>query len=188
MTGPEMDKGAIAFGERVLTLLDYGSFTATYKYAVLLGLIDLCLEHSGRAGEAPHVLTTVQLAEKVTELYWPQSLPFAAATPVVLRQNTSGQAEILSLVARFRGRHVGLPLLTLAEARRLVPDSLARLVRDVEWKLIEMPLPRLQYLGSAYDSFHLSDRLGSSTVRTAGCTGARTSTTASSSPAMPVSA
>ena len=34
----------IAFAERVLTLLDDGSFTATYKYAVLLGLTDLCLE------------------------------------------------------------------------------------------------------------------------------------------------
>jgi hypothetical protein len=38
------ESGAIAFAERVLTLLDDGSFTATYKYAVLLGLIDLCME------------------------------------------------------------------------------------------------------------------------------------------------
>ena len=35
-----------AFGEKLLNLLDEGAFTATYKYAVLLGLIDLCREHS----------------------------------------------------------------------------------------------------------------------------------------------
>jgi hypothetical protein len=35
---------AASEAERVLTLLDDGSFTATYKHAVLLGLIDLCME------------------------------------------------------------------------------------------------------------------------------------------------
>ena len=43
-----MDAGeppdAIRFAERVLELLDDGRYTATYKYAVLLGLMDLCLE------------------------------------------------------------------------------------------------------------------------------------------------
>jgi hypothetical protein len=41
--GVPPESGAIAFAERVLTLLDDGSFTATYKYAVLRGLIDLCI-------------------------------------------------------------------------------------------------------------------------------------------------
>ena len=30
--------------ERLLNLLDQGKFTATYKYAALLALLDLCLE------------------------------------------------------------------------------------------------------------------------------------------------
>jgi hypothetical protein len=37
-------RGAIAFAERVLELLDEGRYTATYKYPVLLALIDVCLE------------------------------------------------------------------------------------------------------------------------------------------------
>ena len=41
----------IRFAERLLALLEEGSFTATYKFAVLLGLMDLCLEHSNRFGE-----------------------------------------------------------------------------------------------------------------------------------------
>jgi hypothetical protein len=34
-----MERGAIRFAEKVLALLDEGQFTATYKYAVLLGLL-----------------------------------------------------------------------------------------------------------------------------------------------------
>ena len=35
--------------------------------------------------------------------------------------------------------------------RARVPDE--RLVRRVEWKLIEMPLPRLQMMGQSYRPF-----------------------------------
>jgi hypothetical protein len=41
---------AVAFAEKVLSLLDQGRFVATYKYAVLLGLIDLCLENVSSNG------------------------------------------------------------------------------------------------------------------------------------------
>jgi hypothetical protein len=69
--GIERDRGAIAFAEQLLTVLEEGSFTTTYKYAVILTLMDLCLEHSTKSGRAPAAVTTPQLAEKVVELYWP---------------------------------------------------------------------------------------------------------------------
>ena len=106
------EDGAIAFAERLLALLDEGSFTATYKYAVLLGLLDLCMEGVSAAGLAPDVLTTRQLAEKVIHLYWPHAAPYdRLPTPDVLRQNTSGQAEIVVVHAavtsdRLDLRHV----------------------------------------------------------------------------------
>ena len=37
---------AIGFAARVVALLDEGAFTATYKYAVLLGLLDVVLERT----------------------------------------------------------------------------------------------------------------------------------------------
>jgi len=37
------DQSLIRFAEKVLALLDQGTFTTTYKYAVLLGLMDVCL-------------------------------------------------------------------------------------------------------------------------------------------------
>ena len=36
----------LALAERILELLDQGRFTATYKYAVLLALLDLSLENA----------------------------------------------------------------------------------------------------------------------------------------------
>ena len=68
---------AISFAERVLTLLDQGSFTSTYKYAVLLGLMDVVLERTSKNGIPPDFITTRQLADKVIEIYWPHSNPFA---------------------------------------------------------------------------------------------------------------
>jgi hypothetical protein len=150
---PDPDRGAIAFAEKLLTVLAEGRFTATYKYAVLLGLMDLGLEHSTRTGAAPTSVTTRQLAEKVLELYWPHTVPWAQAPGVVLKQNRQGQAEILSLIRRFRERHAPDPTATLARARAHGPPRFERLVRQVEWKLVEMPLPRLQVIGDHEDPF-----------------------------------
>jgi 5-methylcytosine-specific restriction endonuclease McrA len=144
----------IAFAERVLALLDDGSFTATYKYAVLLGLTDLSLEGVTARGSPPAVITTRQLAEKVVELYWPHTTPYRdRKVRGVLRQNTRGQAEILSEIRRFRDRVADDPLAPLHRARRADPAAFERLVRNVEWKLIEMPLPRLQRVGATTIDF-----------------------------------
>jgi hypothetical protein len=72
MTQPnDKGRGIIGFAEKLLALLDEGRFTATYKYAVLIGLMDLCMENSLDSGLAPESVTTRQLAEKIIEIYWP---------------------------------------------------------------------------------------------------------------------
>jgi hypothetical protein len=153
MTLPDQ-RGAIGFAEKLLELLDEGRYVATYKYAVLLALIDLCLEGTEASGAPPTSLTTRQVAKKIVELYWPHTFPFAGREPSgVLRQNTRGQAEIISAIARFRQRATADPGVPRWEARRAAPEAYERLVRDVEWKLIEMPLPRLQLMGQAYRPF-----------------------------------
>lgn len=141
------DTGAIAFAEKLLTLLEDGRFTSTYKYAVLLALLDLCLEQTSASGEPPTSLTTPQLAQKVVELYWPQTKPFEAATAPVLTQNTHGQAEIVSRIVDFRRKHGGVGSAWQARAQHAA--AYEKLVRFVEWKLVEMPLWRLQRLGDA---------------------------------------
>ncbi len=149
MSHEDYTTSAIAFAEKVLDLLDQGSFTATYKHAVLLALMDLVLERSGAEGRPPTSIATSALAEKIVESYWPHTLPFSgSAGTSVLRQNTSGQAEIVSLIKRFRERNAPDPSTPLFEARLAAPEAWERLICDVEWKLIQMPLPRLQVVGA----------------------------------------
>jgi 5-methylcytosine-specific restriction endonuclease McrA len=151
-SAPEADRGAIAFAEKLLTLLDRGSFVATYKYAVLLGLMDLCLEHSTAKGAAPTSVTTTQLAAKVLDLYWPQTKPFAKLGSTLLRQNSGQNAEILSLILDTQEK-LGREWIPLSRARARDADALKRLARRIEWKLVEMPLPRLQSIGIVKDPF-----------------------------------
>lgn len=145
----------VAFAERLLALLDEGSFATTYKYALLLALIDCCLEHADGSGRPPASLTPRQLAERVLVLYWPHTVPFPRASePQVLRQSGTGQAEIVTLIHRFRTNSTpGQGAATLAEARWLSPDGFERLVCDIEWKLVEMPFPRLQKVGNSLVPF-----------------------------------
>ena len=148
------ERGAIAFAEKVLELLEEGRRTATYKYAVLLALMDLCLERTQTSGTPPDLVTTPELAEKIVEIYWPHTVPFGESAPEarVLRQNTSGQAEIVSAITWFRARHAP-EAATSWQGRLAAPKPYEGLVRSVEWKLIEMPLPRLQRMGAASEDF-----------------------------------
>ncbi len=143
----------LALAEHILELLDQGRFTATYKYAVLLALLDLCLENAARDGAAPDLLTTRQLAVKIVELYWPHTRPWATGA---LRQSSGpggGQAEIVAAIERFRAAAASDGSTPLAEALARAPARYQRLLDFVEWKLIEMPLPRLQTIGDESVTF-----------------------------------
>jgi 5-methylcytosine-specific restriction endonuclease McrA len=152
------EPGAIRFAEKLLALLNEGQFTATYKFAVLLAMLDLVLENADRAGEPPDVLTTLQLADKVIELYWPHTTPFAhAGGAAVLLQNSGtqgAQAEIIRRIQDFRALATRrFATGSLVQLRERLPDEFAALQLQVEWKLIQMPLPRLQVVGNVRDTF-----------------------------------
>src|SRR5512132_3192873 len=93
----ESSRTAIQLAERLIQLLDRGGFTATYKYAVLVGLMDLCMELTSATGLPPEMITTRQLAEKVIELYWFHCAPYDSAHPL-LRQSTGGDAKTALVV------------------------------------------------------------------------------------------
>ncbi len=151
--GNHFDHSPITLAERILNLLDEGSFTATYKYAVILGLIDLCMERTEKGLRAPEMVTTRQLAEKVLDLYWPHTMPFSVSRSMrVLHQNTKGQAQILSDIQRCR-KALSDPSISLATARYVAPAKIDRLVKAIERTLIKMPLPRVQVIGGQEDRF-----------------------------------
>jgi 5-methylcytosine-specific restriction endonuclease McrA len=148
------DQDAIALAERVLGILDEGSFSATYKFALFTAILDLCIEKTTRGGAPPTSLTTRELAQKVVELYWNHAVPYR--TVGTLRQGggrSGNQAEILRRIEEFRSRWGGAQSDTLYRTRLARPVEFARLLEFVEWKLIKMPIPRLQVLGWQEDRF-----------------------------------
>ncbi|MBI3784820.1 MAG: HIT domain-containing protein [Deltaproteobacteria bacterium] len=148
-----IDQTVVAFGERMLQLLDQTRRTATYKFAVLLGLIDLCLEQSSAGGEVT-AISTRDLAEKVLELYWPHTAAFAGNEGlIVLRQISGGNAEMLAAIGDFRRRHAADPSQPLSRARHRAPKEYERIVSFLQWKLIQMPLPKLQRIGNSDSRF-----------------------------------
>lgn len=148
----------VDIAERVLRLLDEGRYTATYKQAVLVALIDLCLESTERDGAPREMLTTRQVAEKVLALYWPHTRVWGRAGGArVLVQNTSGAAQTVAqgggVVAKIRAfreevERAAPGSATLAAARALRPGAHRALLDEVEWTLIIMPLPKLQRIGA----------------------------------------
>lgn len=145
---------SLAVGERIIALLDEGLFTATYKYGVLLGLLDLCLELGADVGTGTLTVTTRQLAGKVLEVYWPQVRPLPLLDGGIPRQNSRGSpdARIVRLIADYKAltqKEWSGP----SEARLRNPTGFESLLLATERVLIEMPLPRLQSIGNEADQF-----------------------------------
>lgn len=145
----------IAFLGNVERLLSEGDFSATYKYALLIGLADLAVRH-GHDHTGPLELRIRDLGEKFLELYWQQALPYAPGIADVegrvLKQNSGAQAVVVGFVADLRKRYP-----TLAQARHS-PDwagavSLsARTVRTMPlWKLQNLRGGAAEFLYSAGD-------------------------------------
>jgi 5-methylcytosine-specific restriction endonuclease McrA len=143
----------IAFLGSVERLLSEGDFSATYKYALLIGLADLAVRY-GHDHTGPLELRIRDLGEKFLELYWQQALPYtpgvADVNGRVLKQNTGAQAVMIGFVEDLRKRHP-----TLAQARHSADwasavSVSARTVRTMPlWKLQNLRSGAAEFLYSA---------------------------------------
>lgn len=137
----------IRFIANIERILSEGSFVATYKYALLVALVELAIER-GDDSNRELTLPIRDIADKFAELYWRQAAPYdadgASGAGFVLHQNNGKQAgaitRLTELQATLRGHRP-----TLTEARRTT--DWARLVRQMRRLLKEMPLWRLQLVG-----------------------------------------
>jgi hypothetical protein len=129
---------ALALGEKLLSLLEESARTTTYKPALLLALIDRAQEYSEQES-----IPVGALAERVVELYWPQTLAYPTTGSVLRQSQTStGRAAIVQAILAFRDQHTA--------AARVLPPAIRhergweQLVTRVEETLAEWPIPRLQ--------------------------------------------
>jgi 5-methylcytosine-specific restriction endonuclease McrA len=142
----------LAFLRNLRRLLDEGTFTATYKYALLHAIADLCVTRGDGSGEAL-TLTTRELADQFVRLYWRQAAPFpAAGTNRPLKQNTGRQAAVVNAVREARAEYD--PRLGRVEGS----DAWPGLLRNVESTVRRMPLWKLQTVGSRRLDFLYEDR------------------------------
>lgn len=151
MSGLPTEGEQLAFLANVQRVLDDGQFTATYKFALLLSLVEIAIERGADTG-APLPVRIDSIAEKFIELYWGHTAPFQG---IRLSQNrgrlvgpaggdgtpmaSGGNIAILRHIERLQDRTMSLPKARRLEQWNTTVRQVARLVR-------EMPLFRLQLL------------------------------------------
>ena len=127
---------SLVLGEKLFSLLEQSSRSSTYKPALLVAIIDRAPEYLGETA-----IPVKSLAERVIELYWPQTLLYPT-TSHVLQQNQGGQAKMIKDLIAFRDSSC-LTSRALPEGVRSGKDW-ERLVNRIEKVLAEYPIPRLQ--------------------------------------------
>lgn len=144
VTGTTESGFQVEFLRKLQRLLDEGHFVATYKFALLHALADVCIERHVCTG-APLRVRIGELAEKIVVYYWRQVLPFSLAGSHggVLAQNSGQQAAILRALREAQatyGPNVAAMTRNQAAWNRLIA-AVARTVKA-------MPLWKLQTLRS----------------------------------------
>ena len=150
----------IQFLKNMQRLLSEGRFTATYKYALLLALADIAVEHGNDSGESLKIPTNL-IAEKFIQYYWRQAAPYMPrhdpAAGKVLLQNTGSQAEIVRFLVKTRDSHGG----TISSFRH-DGKKWPSLVKRTDRVIRVMPLWKLQKVGqSDFDFLYANEGKGS---------------------------
>jgi len=129
----------LKFLKNIQLILQSGSFSSTYKFALLISLSRLAIEKGEDSGETL-VLEYTDIAEKFIELYWKQAMPynFNDQGQLILNQNNGKQAAIVNRIIELRQIYSSLGLL-----RRDVAIW-SKLVKDVARTVKDMPVRYLQ--------------------------------------------
>ncbi|MER2491223.1 S24 family peptidase [Catenovulum sediminis] len=151
MAAMQQQLNFIAYIQR---MLNEGDFSATYKFALLHALADVCVESvdlSGNENQADGqlVISLETLAEKLILLYWHHATPFSShqGEAGLLRQNTGAQSKVITV---------------LYECQQNEIKSLRQLKNSQYWKAVfnasmetlkNGPLWRLQILAKQEECF-----------------------------------
>ena len=136
----------VEFLQNLQRLFEEGDFTATYKYALLIALAEIAVEHGNDTG-APLEIGVIQLAEKFAEFYWPQTAHYSSgalgSVPGVLSQNLGKQAAIVNHLHRVRSNNVA----SLVAAKR--SGEWRRTLASIASVIRNMPVRYLQNVAGA---------------------------------------
>ncbi len=148
------DQDLLGLAEKIISVLDEGHFTQTYKYATLLAIIDLVIAKPYHQTE-PVALYMPEVAERVIELYLPQTLPFNNLGNKIqlLGQSSSGGESIVTKINAFRAKHNIIVYQTARSLSRNYQKDFEKLRQEVEHTLAKHPMLRLQNIGKSTRPF-----------------------------------
>ena len=158
---PPTPEEQVLFLRNIQRLLAEGQFTASYKFALLHAIADLCVLSGDDTG-GEFVVDVKDVSEKFIELYWQQCRPFELGgkkTRLILLQNTGTQAAIIRKIITAQEDFGG----SLFRLKQTAPDLWMSLKGDVKRTVNEMPLWKLQTVGSERMDF-LYDNLDKPTT------------------------
>lgn len=146
----------LKFLKNIQLILQSGSFSSTYKFALLISLGRLAIERGQDTGDVL-TLEYTDIAEKFIELYWKQAVPyvFNDEGQLILNQNNGKQGAIFNRIIELRQSYSSLGLL-----RR---DSFVwlKLLKDVARTVKDMPVRYLQNMnGQNFEFLYQFDQCG----------------------------
>ena len=140
----------IAYIQRMLV---EGDFTATYKYALLHALADICIEKPLVVEQNQELkICFNEIAEKFIGLYWQHSLPFmnsakGSGESALLRQNAGKQSAIITELYECHSQNIN----TITQLKR--SEYWPKLLKSTMVTLKNGPLWRLQILAKQEQCF-----------------------------------
>ncbi|MDN3485824.1 S24 family peptidase [Pseudoalteromonas sp. APC 3224] len=141
----------IAYIQRMLV---EGEFTATYKYALLHAIADICVEHQNEDQSAPMEIKIDTLVDKFIQLYWNHSMPYAASNDIVtntedmlLKQNSPSQAKFITEI--FKLQNSGVKSYNAFKNCQ----QYSNVIRSLRETFTKGPLWRLQLLSGKAECF-----------------------------------
>jgi len=141
----------IDFIAYIQRLLVEGEFTATYKYALLHALADICIESPlSDDPNQPLQITLPTIVEKFIAIYWQHALPFSSIEQdqsALLQQSSGKQAKIITELNRCHN-------LNIKNINKLKQSSnWSSIYKDTLRVIKEGPLWRLQILAKKEECF-----------------------------------
>ncbi|TGE84740.1 endonuclease [Pseudoalteromonas sp. KS88] len=124
-------------------MLVEGDFSATYKFALLHALADVCVEQPLVSDQAELKIDLATLADKLIVLYWHHAVPFASEQSGkngLLKQNNGTQSRVISLLYECQQKNI-THLQQLKQSKYYKSTH-----REVLKTLKKQPLWRLQKL------------------------------------------
>ncbi len=168
-TGSSPIEDPLALGQRIVSVLDTGLRTATYKLATLMALVDQCVENLPTDPAASLKVPVEDLAERVIEMYWRQVVPLAGFGE--LNQSTQSRARIPRAVSELRRVAGKAGASAPAVARERVAAAYDHAVFEVSLTLVQQPLHRLQHVSGTkagptflYDDSWMHDHVSMKTI------------------------